>query len=290
MCWRSLAILLVLSLPAIAQTNVGVELDEVTDNRVKAGPFQGSLELRVKITGNGLEKATASRILIKEAKDDRGNDLAKSYKPADFYPREYNMGNLSFGLAQPAREATRVKLKGTVELYVPGRDPAATVKVDKALSKLDVPLSSKALKAAKVEITPLSRAAFVKQLDKQKIDEAKIAAIREEGKKRGVSQEEIDMAIEFAQALQTTADDVPGNAIILTGSTESFDRVYRIEILGDDGKPIDTPQRSSSSFGEDSIMTIIPASDPPKNATMQLYLLTQKSRVSAPFELTVELP
>lgn len=291
MCWRSLAILLILTSSAAGQTNLAVELDEVTDNRVKAGEFQGSLELRVKVTGNGLEKALASRVIVKEAKDDKGNSLlGKNYEPPDFYPREYNMGMLSFNLMQPVRSATRVKLKGTLELYVPSRDPAATVKIDKALSKLDAPLSSKALKTAKVEITPVSRAKYAKLLESRKIDDAKIAAIREEGKKRGVSQEEIDMAIEFAKALEEGPDDTPENAIILSGKKDSFDRVFRIDILGEDGKPIDTPQRSTSSMGDDAIMRIVPSSTPPANASMQLQLLTQKTRVSAPFELTVNLP
>ena len=291
MWWRSLAILLALSASAGAQTNLAVALDEVTDNRVKAGEFQGSLELRVKVTGDGLDKAAASRVVVKEAKDDRGNNLlSKNYEPPDFFPREYNMGTLNFGLMQPARAATRVKLKGTVELYVPGRDPAATVKIDKALSKLDTPLSNKSLKAAKVEITPVSRDGYVKLLESRKIDDAKIAAIREEGKKRGVPQEEIDMAIEFAKALQDSPEDTPENTIILSGKKDSFDRIYRVEILGDDGKPIDTSQRSTSTMGDDSIMKLVPSAPVPKNATMQLLVLTQKARVSAPFELTVELP
>jgi hypothetical protein len=287
---RSLAIALVLSLPLFGQSNVKVTLEDVTDNRMKADMFTGSLELRVKVDGTNMEKASASRILIKEARDDKGNDLAKNYKPADFFPREYNQGMLMFGLTSPARTASVVKLKGSVELYVPSRDPGALVKIDKALSKLDAPLSAKALKAAKIDITPLSRDAYVKLLETRKIDDEKVAKIREEGKKHGVDQKEVDALIELARALQDNASETPANAIILSGPHDSFERVFRIDVLGADGKPIDTPQRSTSTSGDDSIMTIIPAADPPPNATLQLYLLTPKSRMSSPFELTVELP
>ena len=289
MKWASLAFCLLLPFSLGAQTNVGVELEDVTDNRF-TGQLIGGLEMRVKLTGNGLDKASAARIVIKEARDDKGTDLAKEYRIPDFFGREYNQGTLQFSLASPARAASRVKLKGTVELYVPGRDPNATVKIDKALSKLDAPLSSKALKASKVEITPLSRAAYMKKLETRKIDDAKIAAIKEEGKRRGADPKEVEMMIELAKALQDNAGETPANAIILAGSSDSFDRIYRIEVLGPDGKPIDTPQRSTSTMADEAIMTIMPASDPPPNASLQLYLLTQKARVSAPFELTVELP
>lgn len=289
MKWTSLAICLVLSLSLSGQTNVGVEVEDLTDNRF-SGQLMGGLELRVKLTGNGLDKASAARVVVKEARDDRGNDLAKDYRTPDFFGREYNNGTLQFALGSPARAASKVKLKGTVELYVPSRDPAATVKIDKPLGKLDAPLSAKSLKAAKVEITPLSRAAYVKRLETRKIDDTKIAAIREEGKRRGADPKEVEMMIELAKALQAEPDDTPPNAIILAGSRDSFDRIYRIDILGPDGKPIDTPHRSTSTQGDDAIMTIVPASDPPQNASMQLFLLTQKARVSAPFELTVELP
>ncbi|HUR79145.1 MAG TPA: hypothetical protein VM733_00160 [Thermoanaerobaculia bacterium] len=287
---RALAILLMLSLPVFGQTNVHVELDDVTDNRMNTDMFTGSLELRVKVDGTNMDKATAARVLIKEARDDKGNDLAKDYKPADFFAREYNNGALTFSLTSPARNASKVKLKGSIELYVPSRDPGAMVKIEKALSKPDAPLSSKTLKAAKVDITLLSRDAYVKKLESRKIDDSKAAAIREEGKKHGADPKEVEMMIELAKALQDNPNEIPANAILLAGSSDSFARVYRIDVLGSDGKPIDTPQRSTSTQGGDSIMTIIPAADPPPNASMQLYLLTPKSKMSTPFELTVELP
>lgn len=291
---RSLVLVLLLALPALAalaQSNVKVELDDVTDNRVAAGQFSGSLELRVKLTGTNLDKASAARVLVKEARDDKGTDLTrKDSSPPDFFPREYNNGTLQFGLGSPARAATRVKLKGTVELYVPTRDPNAVVKVDKGLAKLDAPIAHKALKAAKIELTPLSREGYKKALESRKLDESKIAAIRAEGQTRGVPEKEVEMMIELAKALDSSDQEVAEGSIFLSGRKDTFDRIYRVEVLGSDGKPIDTPSRSTSSRGDDAIMTLVPASMPPENAALQLYVITPKARVSAPFELTVELP
>ena len=64
----------------------------------------------------------------------------------------------------------------------------------------------------------------------------------------------------------------------------------RIEILGADGQPVNIPSRGTSTRGESSIMTLEPSEPAPAGATLRLALLTDKSRVSYPFELTVPLP
>src|SRR5215213_7551325 len=231
----SLGLVLVLSGAAAAQTNVGVEVDEVVDNRMsaaEAGGFQmqGGLELRVKLTGTGLDKAAAARVIVKEAKDDKGNSLTEADASIpDFMSRAYNRGTLQLRVNQPSRAASTVRVKGTVELYVPGRDPSADLRIEKALSKLDVPFSSKALKTAKLEITPLSREGYAAAAKARKITDKDIEQIRAEGKKRGVDDKEIEMAIEMAKAFEGMDGDLPENAIVLSGKKADFDRIYRVE-------------------------------------------------------------
>ena len=286
-----LGLALFLTSTVLAQSGVKVEVDDLTDNRVTGEMLSGSLELRVKLTGNGLDKATAARILIKEAKDDRGTSLiGKSQDPPDFQGREYNSGMLSVSVASPARAASSVKMKGTVELFVPSRDPSSNIKIDKALTKLDTPLSSSALKAAKIEITPLSPARHAAMREERKITPEKIAQIKEEGKKRGVPEKEIEMMIGLAQALSEMDSAPREGTIILSAKKSTFDRIYRIDVLGPDGQPIDFPERSTSSMGDDSLMTLVPREPPPPNAALQVTLLTDKSKMSFPFELTLPLP
>ena len=97
---RSAATLVALFLSTLAfgQSGVTVELDDVTDNRVSAGGFVGSLEMRVKLSGSPLEKAEAARIVVKEARDDRSNVLTKEDDSPDYTSREYNSGTLQFSL------------------------------------------------------------------------------------------------------------------------------------------------------------------------------------------------
>jgi hypothetical protein len=285
-----LGVVLSMAAGAHAQSGVKVELEEVIDNRVTAGGWSGTLDLRVKLQGSAADKANAARIVVKDARDDRGTVLSEGAKPPDFMPRDYNQGILQVSLATPARAASSVKLKGTVELFVPARDPNAIVKIDKALSKLDAPLSSKTLKAAKITITPLSPEGYAEEKKKNRLDDKKIAELRAEGKKQGVSDKEIEMALEMAKALENIDGDLPAGSVVLSGTTSDFDRIFRVEVLGADGQPINTTGRSTSTRGDSTIMTIQPSEPPPPNAALQIFLLTDKSRVTSPFEMNVPLP
>ena len=292
----SLGVVLLLAVPLAAQTGVGVELDDITDNRMSStdtSGFQmrGALELRLKVTGNNLDKAVAARVLVKEAKDDKGNSLLeKEPSVPDFMGREYNNGTVQVSVLQPARSATSVRLKGTVELYVPSRDPGAMLKIDNVLTKLDKPLSAKALTAAKIELTPLSVEAYAAAAKARKITEKDLEEIRAEAKKRGADEKEIELAIGLAQAFESMDEPASPNAFYLSGKKADFDRIYRVEILGPDGEPVNVPSRGVSTRGESSLMTLNPSEAPPKNAALQLMLLTDKSRVSYPFDLKVPLP
>jgi|SRR6185436_1527641 len=281
---------LLLALTALGQSGVGVEVDDVTDNRVNAGMFTGSLELRVKLTGNNLDKATAARVLVKEAKDDRGTSLSDGKSQPDFFPREYNSGTLQVSVSQPARAASSVRVKGTVELLVPARDPNAQVKIDKALSKLDAPFANKTLKAAKLTITPLSKAGYAELMKSRKLDDKKIEEIRARAKKENIPEAEVEMMIGLAKAMEGLDDTPAEGAVILSAKEADFKRVYRVEILGSDGKPMNVTSRSTSTRGDDSIMILQPSEAPPANAALEFTLVTDKARLSFPFDLKVQLP
>lgn len=288
---RAVAFLVFLSLTLVAsaQTGVGIEIEEVIDNRM-SGEFVGGLELRVKLKGNGLDKANAARVVVKEAKDDRGNVLPPSTFGNDFTPREYNSGMLQLQVGSPARAANIVSIKGTVELFVPTRDPNAVVKVDKPFSKLDAPLSNAKLKSSKLSITPLSTAGYAERMKARKLDDAKIEQLRAEGKKQGIPEKEIELAIEMAKAFDSMDTPPAEGAVLLAGTKADFDRIFRVDLLGADGKPLDTNGRSTSTRGDDALMTLQYSTPPAAGAAMQIYVLTAKSQMSFPFELKVNLP
>jgi hypothetical protein len=269
---------------------VGVEVDEVVDNRLSAGMLTGGLEVRVKLKGTGLERIVGARVVVKEARDDRGNALANASASSDFTPRDSNNGTLQLSLRQPGRAASTVRIKGAVELYVPGRDPGSVVRVDQALAHPDAPLSAKPLKAEKLEITLLSRAGYTAAMKARKITDEDVTKIRAEGKAHGVSDKEIEAVIGMAKAMEALDSEPADGTVLLSGTKSAFARIFRVEVLGGDGKPMDITERGVSTRGESSVMTLRPSAKPPEKASLQIYVLTEKSRLSFPFELNVPLP
>ena len=284
--------LLLLSIATVARAqSVKVDVSEVTDDRVAADELRGGgLRIELALAGPALEKAVAARAIVKEAKDDRGTNLAKNPDPPDFMDRNMNNGAISLSLDSPVRDATSVSVKGNVELFVPSKDPASTITVPKAFAKLDKPLSSPALTSAGIKLTPLSAQGYAELRKKQKITDKDIEEIRAQGKAHGASDKEIELVINMAKAIDSIDTPPSEGSVILAGSKKDFDKIHSVEILGPDKKPIDINSRESSSRGDSAVMTLHPSSLP-DGATLKLTLLTAKSRVSVPFELKkVDLP
>lgn len=279
--------------PVLAQSGVGVEVASVEDNRVKAGPFSASLQLKLTLVGNDIEKVDSSRVLVKTAKDDKGNDLLGKADPPDFQGREYNMGEMAVSLANPARAAKSMSVAGTVELFVPSKDPNAVVKIDKFTTKLDKPLTAKQLKAEKMTITLLSPKMHEEKRGAVAFDESKVEEIRERGKAEGVDEKEIEAMIELARAFQELGGGgtPPEGAVILSGKEADMDRILRVRLLAADGTELSIPSRSSSTSDGETIMVIEPSEPPPADAVLELTLLTKKATMSVPFTLNdIALP
>ncbi len=276
-----------------AQSKVGVEIDEVADNRMSSEFMQGFLEVNLKLKGEGLDRVNAARILIKDARDDKGTKLLDpEAKVPDFQSRDTNMGRLDVRVKNPPRQAKSVQLSGTIELFVPGRDPNAIVKIDRALSKPDKPLVSKSLKAEKIEVTLLSPAGYKAEREKNKLDEKAIDEARAEGKRRGVSEKEMEAMIELIKALDELGNEAPKpGTVILSGSEDDMDRIQKVRILRPDGQEVRVSSSGSSTRGDHTMMTLHPDEVPPSDSSLEFTLLTSKAKMSVPFELkTVTLP
>ena len=269
-----------------------MEVKEVSDSRAKAGPFSGNLELKLVLTGTALDRINSARVLVKEARDDKGNELWANGEQADFQRRDYNMGEMTVRLKNPARAAKTMRVTGTIELFVPAKDPNSIVKIDKVLSKMDKPLSSKSLKAEKLSITILSPKKQEEKRGANKLDDKKIAEIRAEAKKEGVDEKEVDALIELAKAMQELGGGAASEgAVVLSGTEADMDRILNVRLLKADGTEVSTPSRSSSTSGGETIMTLEPSEPPPADVALELTLLTKKATMSVPYELkSIQLP
>ena len=187
--------------PLFAQTPPKVALKEIVDDRYGGGKTEGGLVVVLELAGSDLESYPAGRAFLKAATDDSGRSLLPK-KPAEpsFSDLKFSSG-LRLDLVSPPRGSRSVTVSGTVELFAPKKDPAAVVKVPKALKKLDVPLDAPGLRAAKLQVTPLSEARYAEEQKKQESPEAK-ERFRKQMKAEGMSDEEIEAAFELRAAFK----------------------------------------------------------------------------------------
>jgi hypothetical protein len=123
-------------------------------------------------------------------------------------------------------------------LYVPGRDAGANVKIENALAKLDKPLAAKALKAAKVEITPLSREGYAAAAKARKVTAQDIEQSSRSGLLRPSRDGRRRSPFPAPPASSPRRESV--EIALLAGEDHRIvgDRIFRIEILGQEGEPI----------------------------------------------------
>ncbi|MFN7987664.1 MAG: hypothetical protein U0529_09340 [Thermoanaerobaculia bacterium] len=281
------------TLPAAAQTNVKVVVSEVVDDRISQGMMTGGLALALKLEGEGLDAVKSVRYRVKEAKDDSGKSLLdpKSKAPA-FTDRNVNGGEVRVDLANPPRDASSVHVSGTAELFVPGRDAASVVKVPGFLGRLDKPVSSKGLKAAKVEVTVLSKEKYLEERKKDRLDEKKIARIRAEGKERGMKPEELDALIEMAKAFdEIGSGELPAIGLYLKVPRASEEKIQEFWVETAAGERIETGSSSGSGGEEYTLKQVEVRQVIPRDAVLVFSLFTEKSVVQVPFDLKeVPLP
>ena len=279
--------------PAAGQTNVRVVPAEVIDDRISEGLASGGLVLMLNFEGDGLDAVKSARILLKEAKTDGGASLlSPKARVPDFTDRNVNGGNLQVAMQNPQRAAETVRVSGTAELFVPGRDPSSLVKVPGALGKLDKPVASKQLKAAKVELTLLSKEKYLEERKKNRLDESKIAAIRAEAKEQGMKDEQVDALVEMAKAFdELGGSDLPENGLYLKVPAASDEKIQELWLETAAGERIETGGSSSSSDEVFVLKQVSLKTAPPKDAVLAVSLFTSKSILSVPFDLKeVPLP
>lgn len=286
-------VVLCAALPAAGQSNVKVVLSDVVDDRISDGMGSGGLVLILNLDGEGLDAVKSARMRVKEAKDDSGKSLVNpKARPPEFSDRNSNAGNIQVSLDNPPRSATSMRISGTADLFVPGKDPNSLVKVPGFLARAGKPVDSKGLKAAKVELTVLSKESYVEARKKNRLDEKKIAAIRAEAKERGMKDEEIGPLIEMAKAFDEMGEsDFPEHGLYLRIPKTSEEKIQELRLETSAGERIETGG-SASRTDEAIVLQQIDVKKPlPKDAVLVLSLFTEKAIVSVPFDIKeVPLP
>lgn len=270
--------LMAVSFAALAAPPLTVSAGDITDRR-RNDNFFGGLEIELKIDGDGAADVRGARALVKKAEDETGRNLLKEgAKTPDF---ETSMSDtspsLKLELRNPARKAKTVReVSGQVELFLPGRDPASVARVDGFASKTDKPAASPALKAAKAEVTVVSRKTY--EAEKKKDAERR----KKEAEGAGIGGAMVEAFAGLFEGFLTVEEND-----VLVKVTDPGKKVFNVEVFDAKGTKIDGA--GSMTVGEFRILKF--PEKLPADASLRVYVLTAKSVVTTPFQLkNVALP
>ncbi len=280
------ACVLLLASPLLGADDIKVTTERVEDDR-SSESRNGSLEIELKLEGGTPADVKALRVKIQSARDNVGSVLnrpAPDGKPAEFveFSPDRHPGP-QLRLASPSREASTVDITGEVELFIPSRDPGTKQKFDGFLGKLDKPIASAALKATRVDITPLSTKAYKERQQANRPTKDQIIA---EGKKHGATEAEIKQALALMEAFSSlNGADESSDRTVLLETRDPDGRVISIDVVGADGSELRVPSRSTSGARDVKLQKIDLAEKPPAGAALLVLIRTPRSIVTVPLSL-----
>ena len=269
--------LMAFSFAALAAQPLSVSAGDITDRR-RNDNFFGGLEIELKVGGDGAADVRGARALVKKAEDETGRNLLKEGAKAPEF--ESSMGGtptLKLELRNPARKAKTVReVSGQVELFLPGRDPASVARLDGFQSKTDRPAGLPALKAAKAEVTVVSRKTY--EAEKKKDAERR----KKEAEGAGIGGAMVEAFAGLFEGFMTVEEND-----VLVKVDDPGKKIFDVEVVDSKGAKIDGG--GSMTIGSFRILKF--SEKVPADAGLKVYLLTPKSLVTTPFQLkNVALP
>ena len=287
MVW-AIGLALVAAPALVATQDLRVTAGTIEDRRT-TGKFFGGLEIELKLTGDDLADARAARVQLKKAVDESGRDLLPEQKNEEDFRKSSGSGgpDLKISLKNPARGASAIKeVSGDVELFAPSRDPAATVVVDRLMSRMDKSVDSAALKAQKIGVRLVSPKVHRADAKKREAEmDAEMKKHEAEVKKETGDDKTAEALMGLVKAFSGMMNEVGDNDVILQIEDEGG-KILDVEVVGKGGV-IDN--RGSMSSGGLRILQY--GEKLPPDAKLRFLLKTKKAVLSTPFTLTnVPLP
>lgn len=276
----------------VTPPKIEIGVESLLDRR-STGDFPSpSLSLMLSLQGADAGAVMSVRPRVTKAADDTGRNLI----PAEGRTMQsgtdgwqsalggHGAPTPRLELASPARKAkTVVALEGVLETYLPSRDPAATVKIDRVLAKKDKPLTVPALAGQRIHLRVLSKAGL--ERDKKAAEAKKAQAAKKKGKEglEGMAETMVESLVNALGMLFMTAGE---NDLILKVD-DPGKKIFSFDIAAADGKPV--PSYGSTDLEGYRIVRML---EPiPATAALQVRLKTPKSFGEVPFALSnLKLP
>ncbi|MDA8101298.1 MAG: hypothetical protein M0042_16885 [Nitrospiraceae bacterium] len=273
------AVLLAIAAPAYA-ADIKVAVAEVKDQR-STGEFFNSLEIKLRLIGDDAAAVRGIKTVVRSAADDTGRSLlSEDEKQAPFETIADGRGRkpeVTLKLKNPARKASVVKeISGDLLLFMPDKDPAATVVIKDFTKKAGKPLDDPALARAGIVLTVLTK----KEYDALKKEEE--AKAKEAAKKQGMT-EAMMSAFEglFSGFFQVGEHD------LLFKISDPQENLVDMDVVDAAGAKIN----NRGSMKSNNLKVLNYPEAVPVDARLRLSLKTQQSVVTLPLRLTdVALP
>jgi hypothetical protein len=282
----ALAGLVLVAPAAVFGQDVRVSAGTIEDRRT-TGRFFAGLEVELKLTGDDLADAKSARVLLKKAVDETGRDLLPEKKSDEDF-RSFQGSDLKLSLKNPARNSSAIReISGQLELYVPTRDPASTVTIDRVTSKMDRSVESPALKAQKISLRVVSPKAHRAAAKKREAEfDKEMEKHKEEMKKEAGDDKSAEALMALMKGFSGMMNEVGDNDLIVEFEDEQK-KILDMSVVDSKGDSIS----SNGSMSSGGLKIIQFGQKLPPDAKLKVLLQTKKSIVAAPFSLTnVPLP
>lgn len=281
--WRIIGKIAVMSFivfTLLVQVSAGLAQVQIKPGNMKdsrtTGSFFAGLEIELAVTGAGLKGAKAIRVSLDSATDEVGRNIIKESRTDFESIREEaaDQASVTIKLKNPSRRVMTLReLAGSVELFVPARDPAATVTVTNISKSLGVPVNSPALKAAGAEITVWDKARYEAR---KKAEEEKL--------KKSKSEDGIGGALMgIFGGLMSGFDSMDENSIAFQ-IKDPLLKIVAIRIQNSEGEVIGSGGMTIGDAKQQTRIFDLQEKLPP-DAQVKIYVLTAKSLIKTPFRL-----
>lgn len=208
-----------------AQGTLRLVVDSVAESRHRSAANEtgGRLTLQPRLEGAGLADAKAFRLRLASAVDSSGRDVLPEEPELPRWEDRSSGPGLWIVLASPARRATSVTVSGTIELWIPSRDPGAEVTVPRALARPGAVLAAPGLRSTGLTLRLAPRgesASTVVSLRGRSADVERVRSVRvlrADGTELSTSGLQVTTAGEKGSVELLLAEPPPADATLVLG-------------------------------------------------------------------------
>jgi len=274
---------------AAPRLQVGIE--SVLDRRTSGDFPPPALTVTLKLEGEDAAAVRSARPKITSAVDDGGKSLTEKAMPVQRgndgwqEARGDRAPSPQLDLGSPSRKAkTIATLEGVLEVYLPSRDPAGSIRIEKVAGRKDKPLAVPALAAQHIQIQVLSKAGLERE-KKQAEAKKKAEAAKKKDKEGAEAMGEAigDALANMLEMLFTTA----GEHDLILKVADPDKKVFGFDLAAADGSPVQS--YGTMAYGDYRIVRMF---EPiPPTASLLVRLKTPRSFGEIPIHLAdVKLP